>query len=408
MTVNEINIPLDDLISLRKNLHRNAELSGSEFKSKQIIRDFISNFQPDEIIDNIGGTGLAIIYDSKRPGNTILFRADMDALPINEGKSISYASCNPGISHKCGHDGHSAILCGLACFLYQMQIPNGKIIFVFQPAEETGKGAKQILEDPLFKNISPDYVFALHNLPGFEKGSVIIKKEQFTSASKGMIIKLSGKVAHAAYPENGVSPAVAMAEIIQKFNDLALENDAFDNFVMITVIYASLGEKAFGTAPGYAEIMATLRSYDNKNMNRLTYECNLLSEEIAKQQGLDISVAWTDEFDETYNHSKAVNIIEQAAKSNNCKINRITYPFRWSEDFGRFTSKHKGAIFGLGAGTNHPALHSDEYDFPDDIIETGVNLFADICNIVLNESENNPHDNNRNYRHSRSRQGDDS
>jgi len=377
-------IPIADLIGLRKELHKNAELALNENKTKQIICNFLKTHAHScEIID-IAETGIAAIFESNKPGKTILFRADMDALPIAESLSIPHASCNIGVSHKCGHDGHSAILCGLAYFLEKTKLSNGKVILVFQPAEEIGKGAKQIIDDPFFKTISPDYVFALHNLAGFEKNSIITKKNQFASASKGMIVKLTGKVAHAAYPENGVSPAIAMAELIQKFYNIPSDNETFDNFVLLTIIHASLGEKAFGTAPAYAEVMATLRSFDDTNMKRLVHECLLVSKEIAQRHGLDISIEWTDEFDETFNHPEAIDIIEKAAIKNNYSIIHASLPFRWSEDFGIFTQKYKGAIFGIGASADHPALHSKEYDFPDDIIETGVNLFADI--LRLNES----------------------
>lgn len=378
------NINIADIIELRKEFHKNAEIALNENKTKQIICSFLKTNAPSCKIINIAGTGITAVFESNKPGKTILFRADMDALPIAESLSIPHASCNIGVSHKCGHDGHSAILCGLAYFIEKNKLSNGKVILIFQPAEETGKGAKQIIEDDFIKTILPDFIFALHNMPGFEKNSIITKKNQFASASKGMIVKLTGKVAHAAYPENGVSPAIAMAELIRKFYNIPLDNETFDNFVLLTIIHASLGEKAFGTAPAYAEVMATLRSFDDTNMKRLIHECLLVSKEIAQQHGLDIKIEWTDEFDETYNHPEAVDIIEKAAMENNYSIIHATSPFRWSEDFGVFTRKYKGAMFGIGAGISHPALHSKEYDFPDDIIETGVNLFADICKIIIN------------------------
>ena len=402
------NINIAAIIELRKQLHMYAELAFNENKTKELICDFLRTNAPSFKIINIAETGIAAVYDSGNIGATIMFRADMDALPIAESLSIPYASCNKNISHKCGHDGHSAILCGLANYLEKEKLPNGKVILIFQPAEETGEGAKQIIEDAFFKTNSPEYIFALHNLPGFEKNSIIIKKHQFASASKGMIVKLTGKVAHAAYPENGVSPAIAMAELIQQLHNIPLENELFDNFILLTIIHASLGEKAFGTAPAYAEIMATLRSFDDTNMKRLVHECLLVSKEIAQQHGLNISIDWTDEFDETFNNADAVDIIEKAAKKNNSSIIHATSPFRWSEDFGVFTQKYKGAIFSIGAGISHPALHTKEYDFPDDIIETGVNLFADICKTVLTETENNLYDRDRHYRYSGRRQGDDS
>ena len=379
------NIFLNKIVELRKELHRNAELSLNELNTKKIICDFLQKNSPSCKIISLSDTGFAATFDSGKPGLNLMFRADIDALPIKENLSLPYSSCNKNVSHKCGHDGHSAILCGLACIIENDFPETGKIILLFQPAEETGQGARMILENPAFKNIEPDFIFALHNIPGFDKNSILIKKEQFASASKGIIIKLTGKSCHAAYPEQGKNPAFAFSEIIKGIESIPEYSESFDNFILTTIVHASLGEPAFGTAAGYAEIRATLRSYDNHNMQRLVHECKLLAEEKAKEEGLALSVEFVDEFDETFNHPEAVNMIEKAAETCGAKIIHLPFPFRWSEDFGKFTSKYKGAIFGLGAGKEHTALHTKDYDFPDEIIETGISVFH---NIIKNNSKN--------------------
>jgi amidohydrolase len=379
------NFPLEEIIKLRRELHRNAELSLNEYKTKNLIVDFLkTNASSCKIVD-IAGTGIAAVFDGGNPGMTLMFRADTDALPIDEKEDIPNASKSEGVSHKCGHDGHSAILCGLACALQNDFPQSGKIILLFQPAEETGLGALKVLKDEAFRQIEPDYIFALHNLPGYEQNVVIVKKEQFASASKGMIIKLKGKTCHAAYPEQGVNPAFAFAEIIQKIADIPEYSESFDNFILTTIVHATLGEPAFGTAAGHAEIRATLRSYDNHNMQRLVHECSLIVHEKAQENNLVYSIEWADEFDETFNNPEAVEIIEKAADVSSLKIIHLPFPFRWSEDFGRFTSKYKGAMFGLGAGKEHAALHTEDYDFPDEIIETGINVFYNIYKSIINK-----------------------
>lgn len=378
MTAIQNHFSSEMLEQLRKKLHMHAELSGNEVKTREILRDFLSLNAPTGKIIDLGTTGLAIIFEGKNPGPCILFRADTDALPINDDPNLPHASCNTGISHKCGHDGHSAILCGLATILEKQFSNNGKVILLFQPGEETGKGAAEMLADSFFENITIDYVFALHNLPGFDAGSVIVKKEQFASASKGIIIHLTGKPSHAAYPEQGNNPAFAFTEIIQGIASIPDYAESFDNFILTTIVHASLGKPGFGTAAGEAVIMATLRSYDNHNMLRLVHECRLIVEEKAKEHNLTYAIELSDEFNETFNHPEAIDIIAKVAKENNLKIIHLPFPFRWSEDFGKYTAKYIGAIFGIGAGKDHAALHTKEYDFLDEITETAVKMFYGI------------------------------
>ena len=254
---------------LRQLLHIYPELSGMEIHTSAIIRDCMSAYHPDEVLESIGGNGIAFVYKGKTPGKTLLFRADMDALPIEEKNSLLYISRNKCIAHLCGHDGHIAILAGLGDLLNRQPLENGKLILLFQPAEENGKGAEAVLKDERVAKLKPDYVFALHNLPGYPKGSIIVKRGVFASASKGLIIRMNGEPAHAAYPEFGASPAGTLAEMIKVLSQLQ-HQDIFSGLVMITIIHARLGEPAFGISPSDAILMATLRSFEKPDMELLT------------------------------------------------------------------------------------------------------------------------------------------
>nr|MDA3813949.1 amidohydrolase [Candidatus Cloacimonadota bacterium] len=352
-----------DLINIRKIIHKHPELSGKEKKTAEYIIEILKRFSPDKIITNLGGYGLAAVFDSKLPGPAIAFRAELDALPINELNEFSYKSKNAGVSHKCGHDGHATILIGLAEKITQLGF-KGKIILLFQPAEEIAEGAKLILEDDEFKLLTPDYIFALHNLPGYTEGSIILKKGVFSSTSIGMIINLQGETSHAGHPENGNNPVQAMTNII---DELILLSKKLIDSAMITIIYAKLGEIAFGTAPGKAEIMATLRSHGKDSMNIMQEKAIVLVQEIAHKYKLEHSIKWTEYFPEIINDDKCLAVIEKAAQRMNKKIIIREHPFSWTEDFSYFTQKIKGAYFGLGAGKDHPQLHNSNYDFPDEI-----------------------------------------
>ena len=372
-----------DLIEIRKKLHKNPELSGKEKNTSEYIIGILKKLSPDEIITEIGGFGIAAVFDSKKPGTTIMFRAELDALPIPESNNFSYKSSNTGISHKCGHDGHMTILIGLAGKI-KLEISNlkGKIILLFQPAEETAEGAKLVLKDPKFRSLKPDFIFAFHNLPGFEKGSIILRKGIFTSSSKGMIVKLKGESAHAGQPETGNNPVFAMIDIIEGLIAIPQKFTSLNNSALITIIHAKLGERAFGTSPGDAQVMATFRSHKDEDMKIMTQKAISLIKEKAIISNLDYQIEWVEYFPAIVNNDESVDIIEVAAKNLGKKIICGKNPFAWTEDFSYFTQKFKGAFFGLGSGKNILQLHNSNYDFPDDIIEGGINIFIEIINEI--------------------------
>ena len=379
---------LEKTIQLRRELHQNPELSGSEFITAERIAGFLSHYKTAEIIRGIGGNGIACIFKGIEDGPSVLFRCDMDALPIDETNDFEYVSKEKGVSHMCGHDGHMAIIAGLADAVFKNPPEKGQAILLFQPSEENGQGALSVLNDEKFRNLEIDYVFALHNLPGFPKGEIILKDETYASASKGIIIKLYGKTSHAGEPDNGNSPAVAMANIIKQLNDLPKDKNLFTDFTLITIIHARLGEIAFGTSPGYAVIMATLRSGNNDDMQKLTAKAEVVATENAEKSNLKIEVSYTDEFPATVNNTELTSVIEEIAKSNKISYKYLNEPFRWSEDFGHFTQKYPGVLFGLGSGENHPQLHSSDYDFPDEIIEKGVRFFYKLYQYLVNLEDN--------------------
>jgi len=376
-------INLEELIQLRHELHRHPDLSGDEVNTTTIVKKYLSNYNPDEIIQDIGGNSFAVVYQSGKAGPVILIRCDLDALPINEALETDYSSIKNGVSHKCGHDGHMAIVSGLAQLLYHKRPQKGKVILLFQAEEETGRGAEKILNDSKFNKLGIDYAFALHNIPGYAEGCIILNDNVFASASRGMIIRLNGKSSHASEPEKGISPISAIREITSKLEQLNTSSIRFHGFTLITIVHLQLGDRAFGTSPGYAELMATLRSSNNDDMKVLIEEISEIIEETTKRENLRYDVEWSEEFTSLQNDKECVDIIERIAKENNSSVIKITDPFRFSEDFAHFTQHYKGAMFGLGSGIDAASLHSPCYDFPDNIIEKGVILFYQICEALV-------------------------
>lgn len=368
---------INEIIEFRHELHQNPELSNNEVVTSERISKFIEKFSPDREI-SIGPIGKAFIFNGSEPGKTLMFRAELDALPISEKSIALYASTNNNISHACGHDGHMSIVAGLANKISKERPVKGRVVLLFQPAEEIEQGAKDMVEHPEFKNIEPDLIFALHNIPGEQKNKVLLKEKTFAAASKGMTIKLFGKTSHAAEPENGISPAVSISKIITGFQKIVNDKQQFEDLALITVIYLKMGEISFGTSPGYAEIMATLRSYENSDMDRLTNLSEKLIEETSFSEGLTYEISYSEVFPAVINDFNCLKLVEDSAKNLDLKIEYLNKPFKWSEDFSYYSQKHPACFFGLGAGIDQPQLHNPEYDFPDDIIETGINIFFNI------------------------------
>ena len=378
---------LEKIKILRHELHKYPELSDSEAQTALRIINFMESYQPDQLITEIGGHGIAVVFKGEKKGPSVLFRCELDGLPIDDLIDESYRSQNKGVGHKCGHDGHMAILAGLADVFSKNRPKAGNVILMFQPSEENGQGAYRVVNDERFKQLKVDYVFALHNLPGYEKGTVVLGEKNFASASKGMIIKLKGKTSHAGEPENGNSPGIAMADIVKELTFLPQKENVFGDFTLVTIIHSRLGEIAFGTTPGYAEVMATLRSYTNSDMEVLTREAEKIAQDNAQKSNLGIEISYVEEFPATINNNSLVEQLNLVAETYQIPVKSLDKPFRWSEDFAHFTLKFPGVLFGLGSGVDQPQLHNPDYDFPDDIIENGVKMFYGIFQQILKNEQ---------------------
>jgi amidohydrolase len=369
-------IDIEELVLLRHTLHQNAELSNQEEKTAQIVKSYLEKFKPDKVYENIGGHGLIVEFKgSSHKKLNIGFRADLDALPIDETIELEYGSKTADVAHKCGHDGHSTMVAAIAQFIIQLKNRKNSIFLIFQPAEEIGEGAEAISSFLEEKNIQLDYLFGLHNLPGFEKGSIVSRKGTFAAASTGMVIKLKGQTSHAAEPENGVSPAIAFSNIIQGLTNLT-EKSKFHHLVLSTVIHAKMGEIAFGTSPGYAEIRATLRAYKDDELDKLIALAEELVIKESKEHGLTYKLEYTESFPTTENSEDILKLLKDTAEEQSLNFKEKEEPFKWSEDFGHYKRITKSGFFGLGAGPDCPMLHNDTYDFPDEIIADGIRMYT--------------------------------
>ena len=357
----------------RRELHRFPEVSGGEFETQKRIKAFGSEFHPVSV-QVVGSTGLLLQYGQDDSGPVTLIRADIDALPIQEVNTFAYRSTHGGVSHKCGHDGHTAILARLASLLSEKAL-KGRVYLVFQPAEETGKGAEAILNDPAFATVRPDCAFALHNLPGYPTGTIVCKPGSFTPSVLSIIVTFTGKVSHSAEPERGINPAYLMAEFMLQTKALQHIDPASEDFALLTPVYTTMGEKSYGVSAGYGEVHLTLRTRSAKRMEALNTQLQDLLAELSAGSDIAITTNYTEAFVANENDPAAFEQIRQSALALGYAFVEKQEPFKWGEDFGLFTQHYPGAMFGIGNGENSPALHNDDYDFNDDIIEPAAHLF---------------------------------
>ncbi len=372
-----------DLIKLRRELHANPELSCFEFETAKIIKGFIANHHPTEIIENIGGTGFAIIYRYPKKGKSITIRCELDALPIQEENTFNHHSKKAGVSHKCGHDGHMAIVSGLVYWLKEQPFKCGEVVLLFQPAEENGRGAKMVVKDERFRKLKTDYLFALHNIPKVPLHEIIVIEKGFSAEVQSFIVRVKGKKSHASEPENGINPAFTISKIISSFSELEVIEPEDENFTLITPVHINMGQIAYGISPENGEIHYTLRTWSSEKCLILKTKISSTIQKICQTNGLNFEIEWLEYFPASANHIECNSHIIKAATKNHLKIYERSYPFKFGEDFGWFAKEYKTAMFGLGAGINTPALHNADYDFPDEIIETGITMFKSVISNIL-------------------------
>ncbi|MBQ8642693.1 MAG: amidohydrolase [Clostridia bacterium] len=360
---------MQEIIELRRQLHRIPELSHRETKTKAVLMEFLRTHTSLPVTDR--GSWFYAYYDCGNPeAEAVAFRADFDALPIPEPDTLPHHSTHPGRSHTCGHDGHSAALAGFACLL-EAEKPDRHVYCIFQHAEEVGGGGEACAELIQEKNISR--VYAFHNMSGWPENCILVRSGITHCASKGLTIRYVGKTAHASTPEDGINPSCAAAELTLAVREISA--GTFDTMVLATIVNISVGSKNFGISAADGEISMTLRSESDADMCRLEKEILEKAESLAAKYGLYMTSEEQDVFPATVNDPLETKRIRCAAAASGLACRELPDPYRASEDFGYYLRRCPGAMFYIGNGEAWPPIHTVGYDFNDRILPAAVRMF---------------------------------
>lgn len=354
---------------LRRELHQHPEPSNEEVWTKERLIEFLKTHTSLEIEDR--GKWFYAVYRAGEGKRNIAFRADFDAIRLHEKNDFPHVSQNPGVSHKCGHDGHSASLAGLALEIDQLGAEQN-VFFLFQHAEETGDGAAEAAV--FIKENDIHEIFAYHNMSGWPEKAVVVKDDTLMFASRGIVIHMEGVPTHASQPEYGKNPAHAIAQIINAIPEYTRPED-HKGLVLCTIIQVDVGERAFGVAASKGDLLLTIRAEFEEELDQLQKNLENLALEKGHADGIDVTFAYHDVFPVTSNHKESSDRIRQVCREKGFQLLEMEQGMRGSEDFGHFLKETQGAMCYIGNGEDYPQVHTNEYDFPDSNIEIAVELF---------------------------------
>ncbi|MFK0165042.1 M20 aminoacylase family protein [Rhizobium sp. NPDC090279] len=365
---------LPELVEIRHRLHQMPEIGLSEFKTSDFIAAQLEKWG-FEITRGLGKTGIVATLRAGNSNHAIGFRADFDALPMQEETNLPYASQHPGAMHACGHDGHTSMLLGAAWALSQDKGFSGTVRFIFQPAEENFGGGKLMIEDGLFERFPCDQVFALHNWPGIPAGTFTTRAGPIAASIDVVTVTVKGKGGHGAQPELTVDPVVVGSSIVMALQTLVSRNASPHQPAVVTV-GAFLSGSASNIIPDTAVLEISMRAMNPKLREEIRSRVEQIATFQARSYGADIAFDWQVGYPATINDGQAV----EAAKSTIVRrfgedaFADLDLPLMGSEDFSFLLERVPGAYVLIGNGDS-AGLHTTTYDFNDDILERGAMYF---------------------------------
>lgn len=365
-----------EMTTWRRDLHAHPEFGFEETRTSAFVAAKLREFGLDEVVEGVGGTGVVGTLKRGSGNRAIALRADMDALRIPEQGSASYRSQNPGVMHACGHDGHTAMLLGAAKLLAADGGFNGTVRFIFQPAEEWGRGALAMLDDGLMERFPFEEIYGLHNAPGLAIGSFQTKSGAIMSAEDNFEIVLTGIGGHAARPHAGKEALVAACALVTSLQTIVSRRLSPSDIAVVSVTEL-ITDGTRNALPGEARILGDARSFAPEVSAEIERQMRIIAEGTARAYNLEHAVTYTREFVPLVNDAALTEEALAAAREvlGADRVSVVSAPFTGSEDFARFLDHVPGCFAFLGNGDSAP-LHNPRYDFDDAGLIHGMRFHA--------------------------------
>lgn len=368
------------MIEWRHDLHRHPEFGFEENRTSDFIADKLNSFGID-VVRNIGQTGLIGILKKGSSERSIGLRADMDALQILEANTFDYKSCNDGLMHACGHDGHSTMLLGAAKHLAKQEQFDGTVYFIFQPAEEHGKGALSMIDDGLFSKWTIDAVYGLHNLPGLPEGQFAIRPGSIMASESGFEIRVTGKGGHAALPHMGVDTMLVGSQIVVALQSIVSRNLSALHESAVISVTEFITDGTVNVIPTAVILKGDCRCFTDEALTKIRNSMERIVSGICAAAGATYEFDFETTFPSTINSpletQYAINAAIETLGAEN--VNGSCDPYTISEDFANMLRVKPGCYGLLGNGGDAGggcALHNPNYDFNDRILMKGAKYWV--------------------------------
>jgi len=389
---------IDDILSqaqamaaVRRDLHAHPELCYDEHRTAEVVATQLQSFGIEEIHRGLGTTGLvAVIHgrDGGACGRAIGLRADMDALPMQEANTFAHASQHAGKMHACGHDGHTAMLLAAAQYLAKHRDFDGTVYCIFQPAEEGGGGAREMIKDGLFERFYMQAVFAMHNWPGLAVGQIGASPGPVMGSSNEFRITIQGKGTHAAIPQLGVDPMPVAAQMILAFQSIVSRNVRPIDAAVVSVTMVHGGD-ATNVIPNSCELQGTVRTFSTEVLDLVEARMQAIAQHTALAHGAEVAFEFVRNYPPTVNHEAETAFVRQVLADVVGEQGVMPQePTMGAEDFSYMLQHKPGCYFfiGNGEGTHRQAghglgpctLHNPSYDFNDELIPLGASVWVEL------------------------------
>ncbi|MDE4095918.1 MULTISPECIES: M20 aminoacylase family protein [Rhodobacterales] len=369
----------DEITKWRRHLHENPELMYEVHKTAGFVEERLKEFGLTDITTGIGRTGVVAVIEGKTntSGRVIGLRADMDALPITEASGVDYASKTPGVMHACGHDGHTSILLGAAKYLSETRNFDGKVVLIFQPAEEGGAGGKAMCDDGLMERWGIQEVYGLHNMPGLPVGQFAIRPGALLASSDEFEITVTGKGGHAAAPHDAIDTTLVASQIVVSLHSIVSRNVNPVKRVVLTVGTFETDSTASNVIAHTARLQGTVRTLDTEYRQQAEGWVRQIAENVAAAYGAEAKVEWSPGYPVTINTEEETGYAVEAARAVSADVVDNTDPIMPSEDFAYMLEERPGAYMFLGNGDT-AMCHHPAYVFDDNAIPLGCSWFAEL------------------------------